>query len=350
MISIPEEIAFKPSHIIPLKQLQEEYNSAYNKSISVTTISLIDEVSLIAGFYRKKHDDNRFNAITFITVKMKNFANTKELLEIAKAIFRTIRTQCFLIFQYNDYIEYSASLFWANKINNSNNTVKELVISEKIYNNIRNNDLLKAEEKIQNAISSQGDPKEIYTLIYNTLMDIKSYVMKWKDKSNWIDDIISSESAENGTENEVPLDDCTYTFKDDLENEIQRENMEYDAEEPTEEKKSPEFEKQQKEYLKLKENAENDMTGESQYLFAKKHYYGTLHRNLITYRDFLIKAAQKGYPTAIEELAPLYETGMKDDRDQILIKRDLKEAISLYRKVNNGRKIIDLMIQLHEVH
>lgn len=329
MIEIPEEFTKEQKEIIPIELIQDKYFTYYRKRIPASAVNIINQISIIADLTKGSDNDVRYNSILFVKIELSSLPQRnnlkKALFEIEKAIFRSFPYQCFLIFNFQENVMYCTSIFRAYKNNQRNNKVEDAVFSAWVSNKDSSEKNARMEDSINNLLMSADNARGIYNQIYQKIYDNHLFVMEWKH-DDWIEKVYGSEtvSKKSGREN--------------------------DTSESTPITNSPETEKKLKEYAELQKKAQNDPTGESQYKFAKEHYYGTLHRNLITYRDFLIKAAQKGYPTAIEELAPLYETGMKDDREQPLINKDLEKALALYKKANNSKKRLDIMQKMNAKH
>ncbi len=300
-----------------------------------SAVNTINQISIIADFTRGYDTDDRYNSILFVTITLSSLSQENDLkrqfLEIAKAVFRSFPYQCFLIFNVQGKVKYCASIFRPYINKQRNNKVEEIVFSDWINNKNASRKNAEMELSINNLLTTADNARGIYNQIYQKILDVHSYEMKrWKTKSKYLDELIDQDT--------ILIDsDETNECEDDMPAPYKIEN-------------SPETEKKLEDYAELQKKAQTDPTGESQYLFAKEHYYGTLHRNLITYRDFLIDAAQKDYPPAIEELASLYESGMKDDRSQPLINKSLEKALSLYKKINNTKKILDIMLKMNAKH
>lgn len=329
MIEIPDEFTKEQEDIIPIELIQKEYLTYYNKQMPAFAVNTINQISIIADFTRGSDKDARYNSILFVKIELSSLPQRnnlkKALFEIEKAIFRSFPYQCFLIFTFQETVMYCTSSFRPYKNNQRNNKIEDAVFSAWVSNKNSSEKNARMEDSINNLLMSADNARGIYNQIYQKIYDNHLFVMEWKH-DDWIEKVYGSEtvSKKSGREN--------------------------DTSESTPITNSPETEKKLEDYAELQKKAQTDPTGESQYLFAKEHYYGTLHRNLITYRDFLIDAAQKDYPPAIEELASLYESGMKDDRSQPLINKSLEKALSLYKKINNTKKILDIMLKMNAKH
>ena len=338
MIKIPEEFTKEQEELISIDLIQDKYFAYYNKRIPDSAINIINQISIIADFTRGSNKDTRYNSILFVKITLSSLSNEvssrkAQLREIAKAVFRSFPYQCFLIFNTQEKVKYCASIFRPYINNQRNNKVEEVAFSPWINNKTSSEKNVRMEQSINNLLASSDNAGGIYMQIYQKLLDNSTGegFGPWKTPEDEITAIIDGES-----------------IRTDSDETDEREN---DMPEPYEIINSPETEKVLEEYEILKKKALNDPTGESQYLFAKKNDVGTLHRNQLIYKEFLVDSAQRGYPPAIEELASLYESGLpdeKDDRAQPLIKKNLEKALTLYKKINNRKKMLEVMLKLNE--
>lgn len=314
MLVIPTEIQINPIEY-SIDDINRNYLDGYEKSLPDDLTKAIDNVTWFASYEHGTHEDDRFNVINFITVHLIDnnvFTNNKNLCEIAKAVFRTIRKQTFLIFSYSDKIKYSAAFFWANKMNYLNNTVRELIISEPIISNTPKHK--NAEDKIQRLLQSEADSKQVYSDIYQALFDICSYEMNW-DSSYDIDKLYKNDFIN------LDIDDS-------------KELPYYEDKE----KPSPEYLKQKQEYKELKIQADKDITGEFQFKFAKKNQIGIFARPQV-YVKYLHDAARNKYKPAQIELAKVYEEGT-------LVEKDLLFAYKLYHAAGEATKTAELFQEI----
>ena len=192
MLNIPEEIKYKIPRIVPINLLQQEYKSAYNKQLPGDLIKAIDDIYIIAGYKNEtkkcNEDDNRFNGIVLVKCMLNNILSNYDLAEIAKSVLRTIRTQSFLIFRFNNEEKYSTSNFYINKLNNENNTVLDIVISEHFsdyeQNEKKRRQLERIEKELKNTIGFKDNAKNIYNQLYTILLDNCGHKMEWSNEYN----------------------------------------------------------------------------------------------------------------------------------------------------------------------
>lgn len=326
MITIPEEFTLvQVEQFIPVDLLQDEYRKWYSKQIPGNAIAIIDKISQIADLKRGSNNDLRYNSIIFIKVCLKELPNengSEIFREIAKGIFRAIPYQCFIIFRYQNKVKYCVSKFRPYINNERNNVVEELVISNWIKDLDNRQKNKNTDERINNLLTSSFSANGIYQQLYPIIND------------NYCDIVLPYESPYDRIIKDVGSETVPGTADPQ---EIISETYGKQITDPL----TPGHQKQIKEYENLKEKADNDKTGESQYKFAQLNLPGHyLQRDLRKYAEYLVKAAENEYPQAIKELADYYYgKELRDDNKTLIFEKDFSKAYKLYRKILDTQEL-----------